>query len=472
MAANQFLSLPAVVTGLAPVSSATAWAFGTPVAVTTLVDDIKVFSFNFQNTDIPVVDVLQEILFEITIGGTTFLQVPFSMKADTLVGYDFSPPKSGSNNFYFPNPYFIPACSVVAIKVTDSIAAALTYNGVKILYDELSYPTVALNSPSDVSSDSDTTPTLNFTGTDADAAMALEYQVQVDTVNTFDSSTSPDSAVTYKLTGVMARADSGNITPALPTGWAVDDIFILVVISDDNVTPTFPVGWTSLNTTTNGATMVTTVAWRRAVSGDTGPLVTHTAGSFIAAIISNFSGASGAGTSNSPFTQVGTPLANASSATLTANGITAGVNDFVLFVATYTSSTGISTWNVTDPTLTLITDAINTINGGAVVAKLKGGMSSGGTTGVNTATMFAPSINIGQLLAIQVATIPSPLLSASSATDAGFTSGHPFASATPIDYTVQSALTSPDTYYWRVRANRAGSCLFGEWSDIHSFNVT
>ena len=47
-------------------------------------------------------------------------------------------------------------------------------------------PTVALNSPADSSSDSDTTPTLTFTGTDVNGN-TCRYQVQIDTVNTFDS---------------------------------------------------------------------------------------------------------------------------------------------------------------------------------------------------------------------------------------------------------------------------------------------
>lgn len=48
-------------------------------------------------------------------------------------------------------------------------------------------PTVVLNSPADASSDSDTTPTLNFTGSGTGGGGLLEYVVQVDTVDTFDS---------------------------------------------------------------------------------------------------------------------------------------------------------------------------------------------------------------------------------------------------------------------------------------------
>jgi len=47
-------------------------------------------------------------------------------------------------------------------------------------------PTVALNTPADAGSISDDTPTLEFTGTDAEGDV-IEYEIQIDTVNTFDS---------------------------------------------------------------------------------------------------------------------------------------------------------------------------------------------------------------------------------------------------------------------------------------------
>lgn len=47
-------------------------------------------------------------------------------------------------------------------------------------------PTTTLNSPANASSSSDTTPTLDFTGTDGNGD-SVEYEVQIDTVDTFDS---------------------------------------------------------------------------------------------------------------------------------------------------------------------------------------------------------------------------------------------------------------------------------------------
>lgn len=62
-----------------------------------------------------------------------------------------------------------------------------------------------------------------------------------------------------------------------------------------------------------------------------------------------------------------------------------------------------------------------------------------------------------------------PLVDAHSAIDSGYTAGHPFASGEAKDYTVQSAL-SPGTYYIRARATDPTG--FGFWSATRSFTVS
>jgi hypothetical protein len=52
--------------------------------------------------------------------------------------------------------------------------------------DDEASPTVALESPSDTGSTSDTTPSLSFTGTDSNSD-EIQYQVQLDMINTFDN---------------------------------------------------------------------------------------------------------------------------------------------------------------------------------------------------------------------------------------------------------------------------------------------
>ena len=61
-----------------------------------------------------------------------------------------------------------------------------TSYGTEVTFDTLNYPpTVALNSPADASSTSDTTPDFTFTGTDTEGN-DITYEIQIDTVNTFD----------------------------------------------------------------------------------------------------------------------------------------------------------------------------------------------------------------------------------------------------------------------------------------------
>jgi hypothetical protein len=66
----------------------------------------------------------------------------------------------------------------------------------------------------------------------------------------------------------------------------------------------------------------------------------------------------------------------------------------------------------------------------------------------------------------------SPLISAFSATNAGFSSGHPFASGAAVNYAVQQGLAT-GTYYWRVAAiDPTGSNTYGAWSSTWSIIVT
>lgn len=400
MSQGQFLSLPAVVLGADVVSSSTAWVYGTAIVLSAaLPSDIAVFGFQFQNSDIPAVDTNQNILFDITVGGTTEIQLPFNMKADSLVGYD--PTGSGAiQAFYLPEPYFIPAGSAVAVKVTDSIAAALTYEGVKLFYNELSHPTIALNTPSDASSDSDTTPVLNFTGTDSDAALALEYQVQVDVADTFDS-----------IVQIAIGSDATERVSALSSG---STYLLKDGVAGSSGTITAVTFWFKTNAT--------------------------------GVKVGTFYG-SGTSWTNRAYVTIGSVTAG-SLQTFAGLSIAVEPGDIIGYFAT----TGdIEADNPSSPN---VYDKV------------------GGDTFALGGTQTYISLGSSGMLSVGTVSLTAPLISFSSTADAGFTSGHPFASATPIDYTVQSALTAPDTYYWRVRAARNGSLDYGDWSDVHSFDVT
>lgn len=138
MTSGQLLSLPAVTGGLAPASSATAWLFGSwVVASASLGTDIYVTGLAFQVTDAsPGAAATREYLFEIGTGAegaeVTKVQIPYSNRADTVAyGYYRSTLK-----VFLPESYLIPSGTRVAVRATDSIASAITYNSVKLLYRE------------------------------------------------------------------------------------------------------------------------------------------------------------------------------------------------------------------------------------------------------------------------------------------------------------------------------------------------
>jgi hypothetical protein len=138
MALAQFLSLPAIEAGKAPVSSASAWAFGNWVEISaSITTDIYLIGIQFQlGSTKPSLDTTTQQLFEIGIGGSgaevTKLQFPYSFRKDTAVGYYHTK----TINVFLPEPYFIQGLSRVAVRATDSIASAITYTNFKIFYRE------------------------------------------------------------------------------------------------------------------------------------------------------------------------------------------------------------------------------------------------------------------------------------------------------------------------------------------------
>ena len=137
MAQNDFRSLPAAAAGLTPASPATAWAYGAWVqASASLASDIYVMGLVFQPTNVPALDTTHEMLFEIGTGAggaeAVKVQIPYSIKPDTLVGYYMS----GSYSIQLSEPMLIAQGTRVAVRCTDSLASAITYNGVKIRHME------------------------------------------------------------------------------------------------------------------------------------------------------------------------------------------------------------------------------------------------------------------------------------------------------------------------------------------------
>jgi hypothetical protein len=102
------------------------------------------------------------------------------------------------------------------------------------------------------------------------------------TDNNYDTLTEGDygSYATITYVGAGAKASgTGAVTPALPTGWQANDIFLLFC-ETANEAVTAPTGWTEVasspqGTGTAGGTSATrlTVFWRRATSSETAPTI-------------------------------------------------------------------------------------------------------------------------------------------------------------------------------------------------------
>ncbi len=137
MAALDILSLPSTSAGISINSTTAAW--GTPawtqlsagVSKTIYLENIT-----FQPTLVPTVDTTVQIVLEIGIGTAgsevVEVQIPYSYRNDTLVGYYLKSPPS----IFLPEPVEIPPNTRIVVRAYDSHTAAVTYQGVKLRYRE------------------------------------------------------------------------------------------------------------------------------------------------------------------------------------------------------------------------------------------------------------------------------------------------------------------------------------------------
>lgn len=209
--------------------------------------------------------------------------------------------------------------------------------------------------------------------------------------------------VTYVAAGAVATAASGNVTPALPAGWAENDVFICLIASADNVNSTMPVGWTALNAGTNrGSDLRVTSFYRRAVGGDGDPLVTHAAGGKITAVIVAYRGLLLSGTLTDV---VGTPSANAALLIFHATGITTTVDgDLCLDLAGRRAGETASNYTGT-PTPTERVDYAGA-SGQPGVCLADFVLASAGATGERSATSSGSIENVGQLVSFFAESAP------------------------------------------------------------------
>lgn len=331
-------------------------------------------------------------------------------------------------------------------------------------------PTVALNSPADASSDTDTTPTLDFTGTDAEGN-DITYQVQIDTVNTFDSQ-SPDIEVGNIVAGT-ASTGAGPFTLTLDNN--KEDVYAFVAVRDD----------------ANNTLAVTYDGYPMTSIGNH----TITGGSVLEAQIFHLANAPiGSNTlSVSTSGSIGDVLGFGAMATKNIKQ-TSPVEDTDTGGETPGSEDPRSTSSTTITVGALIVDAIADRSAGLTVGGSQTQIFKLGT-GDNMAASYRQATATGAyamewdptentedwaqvVLALSKGT--RPLLSKFSHLDSGFANPDnggdtdPFNSGENIQFTVQAGdALSTTTYYWRVRGiDPSGSNSWGAWSSTRSFTIT
>jgi len=167
-------------------------------------------------------------------------------------------------------------------------------------------------------------------------------------------------AIAFRAAGTVSSAGPGSpATPGLPASFQANDIHVAVILAG-NVDTLTTTGWTQKLTVDNGTTHRLTIAWRRAVGGDTAPSFSGNSQDIIAQIF----GFSGCTTSGDPFSAA-QGQANASGTTVTAPAITPTVaNQMILFVGgrsnTGATTSTFSTYSGTNPSFTEAFDNANT----------------------------------------------------------------------------------------------------------------
>jgi hypothetical protein len=192
-------------------------------------------------------------------------------------------------------------------------------------------------------------------------------------------------AVAFRSIGALSSAAFGSITPALPTGWAENDIFLLFV--EGGAAATAPSGWVEVTNSPQGVSTILNVFWRRATASESSPSVTR-AFNHICAKIAAFSGCP---TSGDPWdATAGTT--NGGSTTATWSSVTTTVVNTLIVnaLAWADDNAGPLSSTEANSNLTSLTergDAGTTLGSGGGLVVITGDWASTGACGATTSTL-------------------------------------------------------------------------------------
>jgi hypothetical protein len=122
--------------GLIVSSPASSWGTG---SWTTLIQNcpaVSILGVTAQVTAIQSVDTTEEGVLELATGAVgsevVKLQLPFSFRSDTAVGYYLTP-----LHLFLPEPFSIAANTRLAIRAYDSNSSSRNYHGIRLRIDEV-----------------------------------------------------------------------------------------------------------------------------------------------------------------------------------------------------------------------------------------------------------------------------------------------------------------------------------------------
>ncbi|PKL31904.1 hypothetical protein CVV43_00440 [Candidatus Saccharibacteria bacterium HGW-Saccharibacteria-1] len=503
---GNYFSLPARTIGIWPVGNATAWAYGSWYQLIDKLDSgIFVSGIQFQvGAILATLDTTREILFEIGVGlagsEVVKMQIPYSIRLDTAVGYYNS---SGYNSIRFPEPMLIPAGSRIAVRVADSFAVAVTYDGFKLMYREVVDPTVALDSPSNLAVITDRTPEEIFTGNSVDG-FDLEYKIQINQENDFSTDLSPLSQSTLNWYGVDIDSSNQNVYAAVAGGdiykqTAGNGNFVALgqttrtwyalAIDSSNHDVYASVPGTDIYKQTGGVGSF--VALGQSAAASVGLAVDSSNHNVYSAVVSvdiyKRTGGVGSfvalGAGALAWADVAVDSVNHDVYAVVSGGDiykqTAGTGSFVALNQVIRSWVGVSIDGSNHNVYAIVNVGDLYIQYGGSGDFVPQGQPVKGWSSVSVDSTTHNVYAVHYFLDIYKQTNPTPLLEKVSVSDAGFTditnssNSHPFPTGEQIKHTVQSAdILGPGVYFWRVSArDPLGTNFYRSWTSPQSFTL-
>lgn len=319
-------------------------------------------------------------------------------------------------------------------------------------------PEVVLDSPADEAEIGAVE--LDFTGTDADDD-DITYQIQIDTVNTFDSG---DFEIEF-----IGKNEAEDDEIAIPTHQAGDLIVMFAARDGNNTAPTVPGGWTNVGVNA-GTNCAVVVASKVASSGSEVSGTWANANKLICHVYRNADHI----TRHAGNTSGGLPGSTINFPSISAME-EAGVSWGLRFA--YISVTDGS---METPPSGFVNRSLET---GSSVGEIAGHDTNGAVESVGFASYDIGGTG-GDWITQTIEIVKSsgggsgPVIDAESDVDSGFTNldnggdTDPFNSGDQIQYTPESGLSIGVEYFWRVRGKDPdGTDTYGDWSATRSFTV-